>query len=175
MFISTRTSPPKARLGPTHPPLSRAARLTVVSVLLSLMLVMFAAPRATHAQVLYGSLTGNVTDQKGDSVPGAKVEVVNTSTGEARDVTTDERGGYTFSSLQVGVYKLTIALSSFKTLIKEDLRIEPNKIYRFDSQLEVGEVRETVVVTSDTGPPLQTDRADVNIQIQQAQAANLSS
>lgn len=162
MFNSTRTGK-ASQGGAEHPPQSVLRQLTIVSLLLSVILVVLVSPQATNAQVLYGSLTGNVTDPKGSSVPGAKVEVANTSTGEAKNVTTDERGGYTFNSLQVGVYKLTIALSSFKTLINDDITIEPNKLYRFDGQLEVGEVRETVVVTSDAGPPLQTDRADVNI------------
>jgi len=146
-----------------HQPQTKESRLSFRWLLLSMMLVVMATSQATNAQVLYGSLTGNVTDQKGAAVPGAKVEVTNTSTGEVKNAETDERGGYTFSSLQVGLYKLTVALSSFKTLLKEDLPIEANKLYRFDGQLEVGEVRETVVVTSDAGPPLQTDRADVNI------------
>ena len=146
-----------------HQPQTKESRLSFRWLLLSMMLVVMATSQSTNAQVLYGSLTGNVTDPKGSSVPGAKVEVVNISTGDSKNVTTDERGGYTFNSLQVGVYKLTIALSSFKTLINDEITIEANKLYRFDGQLEVGEVRETVVVTSDAGPPLQTDRADVNI------------
>ena len=163
MFNSSRTSRRKAHQGAEHHPQITLRQLTLVSLFLFGVLMVLATPRATNAQVLYGSLTGNVTDQKGASVPGAKVEAVNTSTAEARDVTTDERGGFTFSSLQVGSYKLTVTLSSFKTLIKQDIRVEANKVYRFDPQLEVGEVSESVIVTADTGPPLQTDRADVNI------------
>jgi len=34
-------------------------------------------------QVLYGTLTGNVTDPSGAVVPNAKVEAVNTQTGLA--------------------------------------------------------------------------------------------
>src|SRR5215213_4641698 len=68
-------------------------------------------PGAARAQVLYGSLTGNVTDPAGAAVPGAKVEVTNVSTNETKSVTSDERGGYEFSNLQVGVYRLTVSLS----------------------------------------------------------------
>src|SRR5438552_2133014 len=42
--------------------------------LLIVLLVALVVPRGTHAQVLYGSLTGNITDQKGAAIPGAKVE-----------------------------------------------------------------------------------------------------
>src|SRR5437867_8064904 len=37
--------------------------------LLILLLVALVVPRAAHTQVLYGSLTGQVTDQKGAAVP----------------------------------------------------------------------------------------------------------
>jgi hypothetical protein len=174
MFNSTRTGPVKpSQGGAEHPPQSVLRQLTIVSLLLFVILVVLVSPQATNAQVLYGSLTGDVTDPKGLSIPGAKVEVVNTNTGESKDVTTDDRGGYTFSSLQVGVYKMTIALSSFKTLLKEDIRVEANKIYRFDAQMEVGEVRETVVVTAGQEALLQTDRGDVNITKTEREVNNL--
>ena len=130
-------------------------------VLVSLLCV--AVPVLTTAQVLYGSLTGTVTDPKEAAVPGARVEIVNSATNETRSTTTDDRGGYSFNNLQVGIYKLTITLNSFKTLVKDDVRIEANKVYRLDPRLELGEVRETVLVSSDQMMPLQTDRTDVNI------------
>src|SRR5712691_8677859 len=131
--------------------------------LLIVLLVALVVPCGTHAQVLYGSLTGNVTDQKGAAIPGAKVEVTNVNTGDNRSVTTDDRGGYTISDLQVGVYKITVSSASFKTVLKEDARIEANKTDRFDAQLEVGDVKETVVVTAGQEAALQTDRGDVNV------------
>jgi len=118
---------------------------------------------AAHGQVLYGSLTGDVTDPKGATVPGARVEVTNISTGDVRTISTDDRGSYRVTDLQIGVYKITISMASFKTLIKEDVRIDANKVYRFDAQLEVGQVIETVVVTATLQETLQTDRGDVNV------------
>lgn len=133
--------------------------LFTVFVTLTLLLT----PGSSFAQVLYGSLTGNVTDPNGAGVPGAKVEAVNVSTGLSIDTTTNDSGIYQFTNLQAGVYKVTITLASFKTLLKEDIRVDANTVRRFDAQLEVGEVRETVVVSSDTAATLQTDRTDVNI------------
>jgi len=130
-----------------------------VLVVLSALLI---APISSQAQVLYGSLTGNVTDPKDSAVPGATVEVVEAATGIMRSTITDDRGGYSFSNLPVGIYKVTISMKAFKTLVREDIRIDANKVYRFDPKLDVGEVHETVVVSSDAGQPLQSDRTDVN-------------
>ena len=63
---------------------------------------------SAQAQVLYGSLTGNVTDASGAAVPGAKVEALNVGTGVSKQAVTDDRGTYLFSDLQPGTYKVTI-------------------------------------------------------------------
>jgi hypothetical protein len=131
-------------------------------LLLTFIGALIAMPVTISAQVLYGSMTGTVTDQKEAIVAGARVEIVNRATNETRTATTDDRGGYSFNNLQAGVYKVTISLNAFKTLVKDDVQIEANKVYRLDTQLEIGEVRETVLISSDQ-IPLQTDRTDLNI------------
>ncbi len=160
MFNFNRTTLRGARFSDVNAP-AGGGQSSMMAPLLILMLLAFVAPRVAYTQVLYGSLTGNVTDQKGATVPGAKIEVTNVNTGDIRSVSTDERGAYTLSDLQVGVYKITIAMSSFKTALKEDVRIEANKVHRYDAQLEVGDVNETVVVTAGQETTLQTDRGDV--------------
>jgi hypothetical protein len=151
---------------------SAHTRRRITVRLLILLLVALALPRAAHTQVLYGSLTGQVTDQKGAAVPGAKVKAMNLGTGSSKDLATDERGIYLFSGLQPGNYNVTIEAPSFKTLIQENVRVEANTVRRADAELQVAEVKETVVVT-DQGAPLQTDRADVNTQLQSKEIENL--
>src|SRR6185503_10321608 len=63
----------------------------VLARLLILLLLALAVPRAGYAQVLYGSLTGNVTDPAGAIVSGARVEALNINTGVAKVASTDER------------------------------------------------------------------------------------
>ena len=49
-----------------------------------LILTLIVGARTAHAQVLYGSLTGNVTDQTRAVIPGASVEALNVDTGPHR-------------------------------------------------------------------------------------------
>ncbi|MGH9767481.1 MAG: carboxypeptidase-like regulatory domain-containing protein, partial [Blastocatellia bacterium] len=70
--------------------------MTWISILTLMLLAMTSA---AYAQVLYGSLTGNVTDPSGAVVVGAKVEALNAGTGVSTSVVTDERGAYQFSNL----------------------------------------------------------------------------
>jgi hypothetical protein len=147
----------------------RAIKLTVL--LLSFVVLVVVPPCAT-AQTLYGSLTGSVTDATGAVVPNAKVEVSNIGTGITRQHTTDDRGVYLFSDLQPGTYKVTISAQGLTTRIEEGVRIEVNSVRRLDASLAVSQVSESITVAA-SAVTLQTDRADVNNQIQSSQLADL--
>ena len=155
---------------------SPSARMTLswsVQCLRLLVITVLLVPTAIRAQVLYGSLVGTVTDPNGAAVSGAKVELTNIATGAVSNTTTDDNGSYKINDLQVGTYKVTITGASFKTTINENVPIEANKTYRYDSKLEVGGVAETVVVTAGQEAALQTDRADVNVTQTARQVNNL--
>ena len=63
---------------------------TMLSLVIGMMILCLAS--VTHAQVLYGSLTGTITDQSDSGIAGAKVEITGLGTGIVRTLTTDERG-----------------------------------------------------------------------------------
>ncbi|HEY1342829.1 MAG TPA: TonB-dependent receptor [Bryobacteraceae bacterium] len=134
--------------------------------------VLLSAMAPLNAQTLYGSLTGNVTDPTGASVPGAKVEALNTATGISKQATTDDRGVFLFNDLQPGVYKLTIAAPSFATRVQDGISIEANTIRRLDAALEVSKVSESIMVEANA-VALQTDRSDINHQIRSVEIADL--
>jgi hypothetical protein len=123
-------------------------------------------------QVLYGSLSGNITDASGAAVPGAKIEAVNQSTGVSRTATTDDRGSYLFSDLQPGNYKISITSGSFAPVKQEGLIIEANTQRRLDASMKIASLSEVVNVEA-SAVTLQTDRADVNNQISAQQVQNL--
>jgi hypothetical protein len=133
-------------------------------------LLRVAAP--VNAQVLYGTLTGNITDSTGAALPGAHIEASNIATGLKKEVTTDDRGAYLFNDLQPGTYNVTISATSFGTLRQEDIDIRVNTIRRVDAKLHVAQVNESVTVGASV-TILQTDRADVNSQITQAELTSL--
>jgi hypothetical protein len=157
---------------PTIASTSSLRRLLCQKVPLMLVMI-FTLSFVAYGQVLYGSLVGTVSDPNGAAVANAKVEVTNVATGAVSNTTTDDRGFYAIHDLQAGLYKVTVAGSSFKTTINERVQIEANKTFRFDAQMEVGGLAETVVVTSNEDATLQTDRADVNITQSARQVNNL--
>jgi hypothetical protein len=128
----------------------------------ALILVAAAAAHPAHAQVLYGSLTGNVTDSTGAVVAGATVRALNVGTNVAREATTDPRGSYLFSDLLPGEYDVSIESAGFGTRVRKGVRVDSNTVRRVDATLDVSAVSETIEVAA-ASAPLQTDRADVHV------------
>jgi hypothetical protein len=128
--------------------------------------------QVASAQVLYGSLIGDVADPSRAVLPGATVTVTNRDTGLQRETTTDSAGAYSFRDLQPGTYELKVGLNGFKSYSRAGLVVTLNAIARADVQLEVGGRTETVTVTA-AKPLLQTERADVSTQLDSAQVINL--
>jgi hypothetical protein len=127
------------------------------------LFLIFACGRG-NAQVLYGSLDGNVTDPHRASVPNAKVEALNVGTGIAKEAATDERGAYLFSNLQFGVYRVTISAPSFRTVVENNVQVNANEVRRVDVQLQISQAAETIEVSA-ASATLQTDKADVHAEI----------
>ena len=148
------------------------ARASSVVTVLAVMLLVCSSARGVSAQVLYGSLVGNVTDESGAGVPGATVSVTHRETGATRDVVTDDTGAYRFATLQPGSYTLTVQLSGFRTFTRSDIPVTLNNITRADAGLQVGQLSESVTVSGER-PLLQTDRAEVRSELKAEDLVNL--
>ena len=123
-------------------------------IIASLLLLYVSLAIQGSAQVNTASLTGQVTDTAGAVIPNASVTVKNKATAAERSTTTDSSGYYTFASLPVGIYSVTIELQGFKRAVHEAVSLEIGQKARLDTLLEVGAVSESVIVA--TSPPLLT-------------------
>jgi outer membrane receptor protein involved in Fe transport len=143
-------------------------------VLLTLLcaLALLPGPRAAYAQVLYGSLTGSITDSTQAAIPGATVQVTNLGTGVTKKATTNESGIYLFSDLQPGQYEIRATAKSFSTITAPNVTIEANRVRRFDATLQVAQITESVTVSTGA-EALQTDRSDVNANVTARQITNI--
>src|SRR5712692_6032643 len=100
MFTFNKIFPRRAQSSARLNPAAKSRPTSLMAGFLVLMLLGLLTTSAAYGQVLYGSLTGNVMDPKGAAVPGAKLDLVNASTGAGKSTVSDERGGYSFSDLQ---------------------------------------------------------------------------
>src|SRR2546426_11424504 len=76
---------------------------TRVSAILAVLFVVSGATTA-GAQVLYGSIVGNVTDSTGGALPGAAVTITHEETRRTRETVTNAEGNYTFTAGETGTH-----------------------------------------------------------------------
>src|ERR1051325_10051206 len=140
-------------------PRRRAAAFALALVALAL-----AAAPAVSAQTLYGTLVGNVTDPSDAAVAAAKIVAVHMGTGFTRETATDERGGYLFSDLQPGAYRLTVTAAGFSAFTQTDVQVSTNAVLRVNVRLQLQTSIESVTVAA-AATTLQSDRSDLRAEI----------
>jgi len=149
---------------------SSCLRVVRFVVVLAVAVCLFAGSAA--AQVLYGTVLGNVRDKTGGAVPGASVAITSKATGLSKQTKTNEAGYYIFSDVQPGTYNLEVAAQGFRTSTQAGVGVVINTVTRVDVEVEVGAVAETVEVVAQA-TPLQTDKADVHVELGKKAIADL--
>lgn len=150
--------------------MSRFASSLRTSWLVVLALAVWHLP--ANAQVLYGSLTGVVSDSAGAVVPNATVKARNVETGQEATGQTNAAGSYTLSTLTPGTYELSITASGFRVLTRRGIAISANTVRREDATLDLGQVTETVTVEAGA-VALQADTADVHTELGAREVINM--
>ncbi len=127
---------------------------------------------AANAQVLYGSIVGNVTDPQGAALPGVSVTITNTGTGLRLDTVTDDTGSYVFRNLLPGNYNMTLSAKGFKEMQQEGIIVTAGNPKRTDVALQIGGAQETVTVSADAAT-LKTEKTDLATEINSRQVTSL--
>ncbi|MEN3333922.1 MAG: hypothetical protein V7641_3287 [Blastocatellia bacterium] len=131
----------------------RRERIRLISSVL-LLLVLVCGPGsalsalAAGLQENNGAIQGQVKDQSGAVVPGAKVTATSPALARPMDATSDSGGNYRFQSVPVGKYTVTATQSGFKSVAKQEVEVQLNKTSTIDFDLPAGNVSETVTVTA---------------------------
>ncbi len=126
----------------------------------SVVFILMLATGTLQAQQTSGSVVGTVTDNTGAVVSGATVTLTDVDTGDHRTATTNSNGDYQFVNLIPGNYKVDIENTGFKRFIRTNVVVQVQGSTRVDAALELGNVSETVQVTSQA-PLLETQQATV--------------
>jgi Carboxypeptidase regulatory-like domain len=150
----------------------RKTNIGLLAELLSVVLLLSVCFGNVKAQVLYGSLTGNVTDSSGAAIRGGTIKALNTGTGLATQEKADDRGVYVIGNLQPGMYDVTISAPSFGTVVRNGVLVEANVVVRLNTSLSVAGTTQSVTVSA-APPVLQTDRADVQMNLSTEEVSNL--
>jgi hypothetical protein len=143
---------------------------SAASLLVSLCL--YGAPPTVEAQVLYGSIVGNVKDATGAVLPGATVLITHNETKATREAITDGTGAYRFPTVQTGTYTVVATMSGFQQYTRNDVPVTLNTVTRVDIAMPVGQLQENVTVSAES-EVLQTERAEVRSELRARELQDL--
>jgi hypothetical protein len=115
---------------------------------ISVLALLSALGANAFAQVNTASLTGLVTDPSGAAAVGAKVTATSVATNLEFIATTDSGGYYTFPTLPLGNFTVSIEMQGFKRSVHENVVLEVGQRARLDFALAVGQVTETATITA---------------------------
>ena len=139
----------------------------------SLLLLSIGLLVGVHAQSsTTGNISGTVRDPQGSAVPKAEVTLTEEKTGASRTVTANEDGFYSAPSMPAGVYTISTSPAGFKKTVTTgvQLTVSENKTVNLD--LQVGQVTETVTVTSEAAP-VELRSGEVSSLISEKQVTEL--
>jgi hypothetical protein len=120
-----------------------------------------------------GTVTGVVKDEKGGLVPGANVTLTNLGTNAERTAVTSSDGVYEISQLVPGNYRLTVEAQGFSKYVQEPVVVNVLQRTTINPDLKVGGIGETVTVTGESAPLVETTKTDVSGVIEQRRLENL--
>ncbi|HEV2401264.1 MAG TPA: carboxypeptidase-like regulatory domain-containing protein [Candidatus Sulfotelmatobacter sp.] len=111
-------------------------------------------------QGIFATLTGVVSDPTGAIVKGAKVTLTDAVSGSVRDTETNGDGYYTFASVPVGKYNITIEAQGFQNYKASGFDLGGAEKRNLNVTLLVGSTSQTVEVSAEAAQLVTTDSAE---------------
>jgi Carboxypeptidase regulatory-like domain/TonB dependent receptor len=113
---------------------------------------------ATAWAAANGSLSGTVNDPSGAVIAGAKITLVNTALRSEYTALTNAQGFYSFPSLPVGRYQLTVEAGGFMGKKTTGLAVDTDSALKLDAVLQLRQHKEVVTVEGEeTAVEVQVD------------------
>ena len=98
-----------------------------------------------------GGIAGTVTDQTGAVIPNATVTAMNGETSISATTKTNGGGDYHFTTLDPGIYSVTVTGAGFEKLVQENIHVNATESRAYNPVLTVG--RAEVEIRVSAAPP----------------------
>jgi hypothetical protein len=119
-----------------------------------------------------GTITGTVTDAQGASLSNAIVTVLRIATNQKFTAVSSDEGVYAIPSLPIGEYEVTVTANGFSTYKQPNVMLEVGQRLRVDVTMQVGEMTNTVTVTSEISR-VQTEASSLGTTIERQRIESL--
>ncbi len=130
-------------------------RVQKFSLLLFVFLTVTAHVPLVIAQMVGGTISGDVVDAGGAALAGANVRIRNDETGSERQFTTTESGTFSAPSVAVGVYTVAVTHEGFASATRTGVGLTVGQNVQLHLTLTVGDVQQSVTVV-DTPSVVET-------------------
>ena len=121
-------------------------RMSNKFVVLALVFMLLAGGTAFAQIMPEGKITGKVSDDQGNPLPGVTVEATSPKlVGKAATVT-DATGTFRLLALPSGTYEITFSLPGFKTLVRKDIVLQLSQTLVLNVTMEPAAIEEQVTV-----------------------------
>jgi hypothetical protein len=132
-----------------------------------------AAPALAQSTAANGTIEGTASDASGGVLPGVTVTVTHVETGTERSTITNEKGLYRAPLLPLGTYRVVAELQGFKRFEQTGIKLSVGETATVNVTLSIGAVSETITVSSQDIPALDTARIDIGHTMTDLEVHNL--
>jgi hypothetical protein len=116
------------------------SQLSTRVYLLIILITSLTAAAPIHAQLVGGSIAGEVVDPSNAAIDQAKVLIRNAETGNERSIVTGNEGTFTAPSIPVGVYTVFVERDGFAPLQRTGIALEVGQSVHLHLTLVLGTV-----------------------------------
>ena len=148
--------------------MSKTVKLGVVVCLLALL------GANAWGQGIFATLTGVVSDPSNAVVNGAKVTLTDATSGSLRETVTNSDGYFTFASVPVGTYNLSIEAQGFQSYKASAITLGGSEKKNLNVTLAVGTTSQTVEVSAEGAPLVTTDSPEKSFTLEAQQLQSLT-
>ena len=128
----------------------------------------------SFAQGIFATLTGVVSDPAGSVVPNAKITLRDAVSSSIRDTVTNGEGYYTFASVPVGTYELTVEAQGYRQYKASDISLGGGEKRNINVPLVIGSTAETVQVNAENTALAVTDSGEKSFSLQTKELQNFT-
>ena len=135
--------------------------------------IAFSVHTVTAQSGSQGIVVVTVNDPSGGLVSAASLTLVSQRTNDTRVASTEQNGTYTFVNLPIGTYSLTVSAQGYAKKIYDSVLVQASQTTSLTATLSVGSTSDTVVVSAESTPVVETNSNEIGTVVDIKQIEDL--